>query len=161
MKARMMIYCLLLAGGTVSGQLKTTAVCPVFTIDILDGTVNELTPSSTMGEIKKKFPCFTASDESTAACGGLVSYRDKDIYFYTARNYVEIRDHFKGKLSLPLLGASRNGMFRWLGNPHIRDQNWDAYSTAYGTLVLYFNAAGKVNKLQFSTRTPESMKLCE
>lgn len=152
---------LLLISLPVPAQLKTSPVCPPFSIDILDGTINELTPASTTGEVKKKFPCFTDADESSSACGGLVSYRDKDIYFYTGRSYVEIREKFKGSLSLPLFGAARNSLFKWLGNPHIRDVNWDAYSTAYGTLILYFSPSGKVNKIRFGTRTPESMKLCE
>ncbi len=144
-------------------QLKTTTVCPSFSIDILNGKINELKPNSTMGEIKTTFPCFTsAEDESgTAKCGGTVFYKDKDIYFYTARDYVEIGEKFKGKLSLPLMGAARNSLFKWLGNPKIKDVNWDAFETAYGTLILYYNKASKVNKIQFSTIRSEGMKLCE
>jgi hypothetical protein len=146
-----------------SGQLKTTTLCPVMTVDILDGKVNELYSSSTMGEIKSKFPCYTSIEEGNASpgCGGAIFYKDRDIYFYTGRGYIEIREKFKGKLSIPLMGASRNGLFKTLGHPKIKDVNWDAYQMAYGTLVLYFNKAGKVNKLQFSTKSTESLSLCE
>lgn len=148
---------------SLSAQLKTTAVCPAFTVDLLKGRVNDLEPSSTPGQIKKLFPCFTsAEDEGAAArCGGSVFYKDKDIYFYTGRDYIEIGEKFKGNLSLPLMGANRSGLFKWLGHPKIKDVTWDAFQTAYGTLILYYNKASKVNKLQFSTKSTEEIRLCE
>jgi hypothetical protein len=152
-----------LTGITIQAQLKTTPICPPFSVDILGGRVNELLSTSTIGQIKEKFPCFTsAEDESaTAKCGGGVFYKDKDIYFYTSRDYIEIGPNFKGKLSVPLMGASRTALFKWLGNPKIKDVTWDAYQTAYGTLITYYNKAGKVNKIQFSVMGTESIKLCE
>lgn len=152
------MYSMLLAA-----QLKTTPVCPVFSVDILAGKINDLKPNSTPGQVKKAFPCFTSAEEESpsARCGGSVLYKDKDIYFYTARDYVEIGEKFKGTLSLPLMGAARNSLFKWLGHPKIKDVNWDAFQTAYGTLVLYYNKAGKVNKLQFSTNSSEVLTLCE
>jgi len=140
----------------LQAQLKTTKVCPDLYVDILDGKVNGLYSNSTIGEIKGKLPCFssTVDDTATSKCGGNVFYKDKDIYFYTGRDYVEIREKFKGKLSLPLLGAARTGLFKMLGLPKIKDVKWDAFQTQYGTLILYYNAAGKVNKIQFSINQP-------
>jgi hypothetical protein len=108
-------------------------------------------------------PCFTSfQDEAdTSNCGGKVSYKDNDIYFYTARDYVEIGPAFKGKMSLPLIGASRNNLFQYLGAPQIKDTGWDAFQTAYGVLILYYDKADKVNKIQFSTEKASSIKLCE
>ena len=148
---------------TAQAQLKRTAVCPVFTVDVLYGKLNDgLNPQSTIGEIKNSFPCYSELQQQASAgkCAGIF-YKDKDIYFYTDRNYIEIRQNFKGKLSLPLMGASRKSLFKSLGNPKIKDINWDAYQTAYGTLVLYYNKAGKINKLQISNKSTESLKLCE
>jgi hypothetical protein len=144
-------------------QLKTTPVCPTFVVDILDGKINELYPNSTMGEIKAKFPCFSQIEEESASarCGGSIYYKDRDIYFYTGRDYIEIKEKFKGKLTIPLLGASRNGLFKWLGHPKIKDVNWDAFQMAYGTMVLYYNKSGKVIKLQISTKSTESLSLCD
>jgi hypothetical protein len=148
---------------SLRAQLKTTTICPVFTVDVLGGRVNDLRSTSTVGQIKAAFPCFTsAEDESpTAKCGGGVFYKDKDIYFYTARDYVEIGPNFKGKLSIPVMGANRNSLFKWLGNPQIKDVTWDAFQTAYGTLILYYNKANKVNKIQFSVLGSDTIKLCE
>jgi hypothetical protein len=156
----------LFAIGLLSGasaQLKTTALCPVFSVDILDGKVNDLEPFATQGQIKKLFPCFTSAEDEgqSARCGGTISYKDKDIFFYTGRDYVEIGEKFRGKLSIPLLGAARTALFKWLGHPKIKDLNWDAFQTAYGTLVLYYNKAGKINKIRFSTLSSEMMNPCE
>ncbi len=143
-------------------QLKTTPVCPVFTVDVLYGTINDINPKSTLGEVKTSLACFTEvlEKDSSGKCAG-VFYKEKDIFFYTSRNYVEIREKFKGKLSLPIMGASRAGLFKWLGYPKIKDTNWDAFQTRYGTLILYYNKAAKVNKIQMSSKTTETLKLCE
>ena len=59
------------------------------------------------------------------------------------------------------MGASRGSVFKWLGNPIIKDVTWDAYQTKYGILILYFTKAGKINKIQLSNKGVESIKLCE
>lgn len=153
-----LILCLFL-----NAQLKTTTVCPSVYIDILDGKVNGLETDFTQAQVKKTLPCFTSTeDENTGSkCGGMIAYKDKDLYFYTGRDYVEIREKFKGKLSIPLMGASRNGLFKWLGHPKIKDPKWDAYQTQYGTLVLYFNKANRINRIIFSKKTPDILTLCE
>jgi hypothetical protein len=144
-------------------QLKTTPICPTISVDVLDGRVNELLIKSTVGQIKAKLPCFTSAEEEseTAKCGGGVFFKDKDIYFYTGRDYIEIGPNFKGKLSIPLMGAPRTGLFKWLGNPKIKDVNWDAFTTAYGILIVYYNKAGKINKIQISNQSTDTIKLCE
>jgi hypothetical protein len=154
-----------LASG-VSAQLKAKVKCPDFYVDILNGTVNGIKPNQTQTEIKDQFPCFTsAEDESaTAKCGGGIFFKDKDLFFYTKRNYVEIGPKFIGKTSFPLLGTKRGSLFAKLGNPKIKDDLWDAYETQYGTLVLHYDvagAAGKVKFFQFSTVGTDQLNLCE
>ena len=163
MKKILFLFAGIIITGAVFAQLKKTAVCPVFLVNILDGRVNELDPNSSIGEIKSKLPCFSGTEEETTSskCGGGVFYKDRDIDFYTGRDYVEIREKFKGKLSIPLMGVSRNSLFKWLGHPKIKDVNWDAFQMSYGTLILYYNKAGKINKLQFSTKSTEAIRLCE
>ena len=144
-------------------QLKATPVCPTFSIDVLEGVVNEkLDCSSTGGEVQKLFPCFTEVVEETNGntCGG-VFYKTKDIYFYTERDYIEIREKFAGKLEPAIMGVSRTSLFKLLGNPKMKDATWEAYQTKYGTLVLYFDANSKINKLQITNKSTETLKLCE
>ncbi len=147
-----------------SAQLKTTTKCAEFDIDILDGVINKtILPTSTVGQIKLNLPCFTSFEEegTSAKCGAGVFYKDKDVYFYTTRDYVEIGPAFKGNLSIPLMGDSRDGLFKWLGSPKIKEANWDAFQTSYGILIVYYDNAAKVNKIQFSTHSANSIHLCE
>lgn len=146
-------------------QLKTSTQnqCGPLIVDVLDGKVNGVEPHYTAGQIKQTLPCFTSeeAENNTSKCGGGVFYKDKDIYFYTGRNYVEIREKFKGRLSIPLMGATRKSLFKWLGIPKMKDVTWDAFQTSYGTLIVYYNKLSKVNKLQFSTESTETIKLCQ
>ena len=147
-------------------QLKAKAKCPDFYVDILNGTVNDIKPSYTPNEIKEKFPCFTSSEEEgeSVKCGGGIYFKDKDIYFYTRRDYIEIGPKFQGKTSFLLLGTKRNSLFKTLGNPKIKDDLWDAYEMQYGTLVLHYDIAGpagKVKFFQFSTLGTDMLNLCE
>lgn len=144
-------------------QLVAKSRCDAFTVDILDGKINGLKANARFDEIKEKFPCFTAMEPegSQAKCGGSIFYKDKDVYFYTDRDYIEIREKFQGKFTTPIMGAARTGLFKLLGNPKLKDDNWDAYQMAYGTLVLHYNKAGKVNLVQFSTKGTELLSLCD
>jgi hypothetical protein len=147
-------------------QLKAKAKCPDFYVDVLDGMVNGLKPSNTQTEIKEKFPCFTSAEEESAEakCGGGVFFKDKDIYFYTKRKYVEVGPKFAGRTSMPILGTKRGSLFTRLGNPKVKDDLWEAYETQYGTLVLHFDVAGpngKVKYFQFSTLSTDELNLCE
>lgn len=162
MKTPFLLFGLLLSWSAMA-QLKTIPICPDFVVDILDGTVGELDAKSTFGQVKEKFPCFTSAEVEAASsrCGGGVFYKTKDIYFYTARNYIEIGPAFKGKLSIPLMGANRNNLYKWLGHPMIKDLSWDAFQTAYGILLLYYNKAGKINRIRFSTESAGTIQLCE
>jgi hypothetical protein len=164
MKTVIVFFSTLLFSFSALAQLKTTVKCPDFNIDILAGRINNIIlPSSTIGQIKLNLPCFTSSQEEadTSNCGGKVFYKDNDVFFYTGRDYVEIGPAFKGKLSLPLMGASRNTLFQYLGAAQIKDITWDAFQTAYGVLILYYDKAEKVNKIRFSTQKATSIKLCD
>lgn len=157
---------LILSMGFVSvsmGQLVAKAKCPDFYVDILEGTVNGLKPSRTLNEIKTMFPCSTSIEEegSAAKCGSGIFFKNKDIYFYTKRAYIEIGPKFQGKMSIPLMGAKRGSLFKTLGNPKIKDDQWEAFDMQYGTLVLHYDAAGKVKLIQFSTLGADQLSLCE
>jgi hypothetical protein len=149
----------------VNGQLKAKADCSSFvlTIDVLDGKVNGMRPNITLEELKLKLSCSTSIEPegTTSKCGAGIFYKDRDFSFYTDRDYVEIGEKFKGKLSIPLMGMPRNGLFSTLGNPKIKDATWDAYQMSYGILVVHFNKANKINKVQFSTRGADLLSLCE
>lgn len=149
--------------GEAVSQLKTTTVCNPFVVDLLTGKVNGIEPEFTQSQIKQSFPCFTSQEAESpdSKCGGNIFYKDKDIYFYTGRDYIEIGSKFKGKIVQPLMGAARSSLFKLLGHPKIKDVSWDAFQTQYGTLVLYYNKSSKINKIQFTNKSTETLKLCE
>lgn len=146
-----------------NAQLVSKKKCDEFTVDVLTGKVNDIKANIAFEEMKAKFPCFTLAEpeNSSSKCGGLVEFKDKDITFYTGRDYIQIGEKFKGKLSIPLLGAARNSFFKTLGNPSIKDETWDAYQMQYGTLVLHYNKANKVRMIQMSTVGTNALSLCE
>jgi hypothetical protein len=162
MKFFFLIFSSMVIGQQGICQLKTTPLCPPITADLLTGYVNKLDPTSSWEEIKTSFPCYSEAVEkgTDTKCAG-VFYKDKDIYFYTERNYIEIGEHFKGVLSLPLMGAARSSLFKSLGYPKIKDISWDAYQMQYGILIVYYDKQDKVNKLQMSNKSTETIRLCE
>jgi hypothetical protein len=145
-----------------SAQLKTEVKCPDIDVDILFGYINHsLTPNANLDQVKAKLPCFTRFEENIKSkCGSTVFYKDQDIYFYVSRNYIEIGPHFKGKLSIPLMGAVRGSLFKTLGDPQIKQPGWDAFKTSYGILILYYDKENKVNKIQISTQSASTIQLC-
>ena len=160
------IFLLLMLSCIVSaqGQLKVKAKCNEFYVDVLGGTVNDARPDYTMGQIKTKLPCFTSSDEegsTTAKCGGTVFYKDRDVYFYTDKDYIEIGEKFKGRMSAPLMGMVRKAASKFFGQPMLKDETWDAFQTAYGLAVLHYNKLGKVYLIQLTTKTAATLQLCE
>lgn len=163
--SKRLLFLLLCMGFLSAGmaQLKAKPKCPEFYVDILNGTVNGFKPDRTLGEIREAFPCTTsvAEEESNAKCGSGAFYKDRDLTFFIKRQYVEIGPKFKGKLSIALLGAKRGSLFSSLGNPKLKDEHWDAYEMQYGTLVLHYDAASKINLIQFSTKSTEELQLCE
>ena len=163
MKSIILSFSALLVTIAASAQLKTEVKCPEFNVDVLNGNVNHIIiPTSNAEQIKKNLPCYTGFNEDIKSkCGSTVFYKDQDIYFYVSRNYIEIGPHFRGNLSVPLMGAPRNSLFRLLGDPEIKQPAWDAYKTSYGILILYYNKENKVDKIQFSTQSASTIQLCD
>lgn len=162
MKTICLTIAVLLAGRLATAQLNATPLCPAFSVDILSGSVNELVPKSAIVEVKTKFPCFSEiiEKDSVTICAG-VFYPDKNINFYTGRQYIEIGEKFKGRLTPALMGASRTSLFKILGHPKLKDAGWDAFQMGYGTLILYYNTASKINKIQMCSKNTDAVKLCQ
>lgn len=143
-------------------QLTVKTNCPELVVDVLDGKVNGIKPNMPFPEMKTKFSCYTkAAEADSLKCGGGIFYADKDLYIYTARDYVEVGPKFKGRLTVPLLGADKSKLFNTLGNPKLKDAGWEAYPTSYGILIVYFDKKNKINRLIISTRGTDNIQLCE
>jgi hypothetical protein len=162
MKTKLLSFTFILTCQFTTAQLKAKPVCTTFSVDVMEGSVNGLVPRSAIVEIQAALPCFTdmVEKDSVSKCAG-VFYKDKDINFYTGRKYIEIGEKYKGRITPALLGAGRNGLFSLLGYPKLKDAGWDAFQMGYGSLILYYNAAGKINKIQMSSKSIDALKLCE
>ena len=162
MKLLLLAFFSLALVSTSFAQLTVSDKCGTITVDILDGKINGMRPNRAHEEFVYKFPCATSvkSARDSAACGTALYFKDKDFTIFTERDYIEIGPAFKGKMTVPLLGARKGSLFQQLGNPKLKDGNWEAYQTNYGILILYYSASNTVNKIQFSTHSAETISLC-
>src|SRR5687768_10092027 len=163
MKKSIILFSLLILAIFTNAQLKARTPCAGFVIDWLGGKINGAAPDNTVGQIKEKLPCFSSIEEESATtkCGGKIEYKEADIRYFTKRDYVEVGEKFKGKQTVPLLGNKKANMFKILGHPKMKDPEWEAFQTAYGCIILYYNKAGIVKKVRFSTNGTETIQLCE
>jgi hypothetical protein len=164
MKKTFLFILIMICITSAQAQLKVKAKCDEFYVDVLGGTVNDVRPDYTMGQIKTKLPCFSSSDEegnTTAKCGATVFYKDRDVYFYTDRDYIEIGEKFKGRMSVSLIGMLRKAVVKYFGQPKLKDDGWDAFQTQYGLAVLHYNKLGKVSLIQLTTKNTGNLQLCE
>ncbi len=158
-----LLFLMLLFHLDAQSQITNTDKCSSITVDILDGKVNRARPDFTPDRIRLELPCATSSfmESDTSMCDGRIIYADKHLTFYTQKDYVEIREAYAGKWTIPVMGAVKGSLFSYLGNPKVRQEKFEAYATAYGTLALYFNDAGKVRLVRMSTNTLEFASFCD
>ncbi len=163
MKRYLAVIVLMAGFFQAKAQLKTKADCGTMYVEIYKGWINEVMPNADPERIKSKIPCFTSFEPegNESKCGGGIYYADKGLTVYIQREYFLLDEKFKGKMSMPLMGAKQAALFTLLGNPKIKDANWEAYQMSYGTLIIYYNAKKLVNKIIMSTKTTDEIQLCE
>lgn len=99
---------------------QTKPVCNNLYLDYYAGTLNNLRPTASQEEIKKTLPCFTGSTEEGDEAfnyGGGVFFTNHDFYFYTHRDYLEVRAEYNGQANLNILNQSLEDVFKILGTP--------------------------------------------
>jgi len=143
----------------------TAKPCTNLTVNLKAGTIKGLKATARMSTIKKKLPCFTGDTEEGSAmnCGGGVFYLNDDFYFYSGRNYIEIRSKFTGAVSPMVLGVTRTGVKDLLGMPDkqlMYGRIW-LYKMPYGTLRLNFSIEEGCVEIGIHAASPAEVKLCE
>ncbi|MFH2141368.1 MAG: hypothetical protein ABIJ97_03020 [Bacteroidota bacterium] len=117
--------------------------CSTLYVDLQEGTLNGLPPTISQNEVKEAFTCFTGStdDGATINCGGGVFFLDHDFYFYTYRDYIEIRTNFsRNSVSDNILGADMDAVEKKFGKPKKKyDMDTFLYEMKYGTLRIEFS----------------------
>ncbi|UPT66056.1 MAG: hypothetical protein M0D57_16400 [Sphingobacteriales bacterium JAD_PAG50586_3] len=139
--------------------------CDNIIADLYTGRVNGLKPTTSMSAVKKKLPCFTgeSTEGGNVNCGGGVFYLNNDIYFYTGRNYIELRDKFSGRTEPALLGTQRRDAVTKLGVADIEIDGGRVliYKKPYGSLRLLFNMEGRCIEIGIHDSSPDKVELCE
>ncbi|HEX6042728.1 hypothetical protein, partial [Longimicrobium sp.] len=112
------------------------AGCARLAFDLRGGTLNGVAPTASMDEVKRRLPCSTGETEEGGPFnfGGGVFFLDHDFYFYTHRDYIEVRSRFPGTVTPDVLGKDVREAARLLG-PSVRvlaGRQSLLFATAYG-----------------------------
>ena len=132
-------------------------------VDLERGLVNGIAPTMKLDSIKKLMPYYSGETEENPDynCGGGVFYQNNDVFFYTGRDYVEIRTEFNGKLSHDILNRNIEEVMRQLGKPddQIKPKGDDEsimvvyFKKTYGCLRLNYNiSTGNIYEIGIHTK---------
>lgn len=132
----------------VESQPEKKGGCDNLYFDIYAGKINGIAATASPAELKRYFPCFTGeSPEGPKEVneGGGVFFINHDFYFYTYRDYIEVRTNFNGNVSHDLMGAATKKVTEVLGKPaYADDEEFPPsrkiryfYRTSYGCLAIY------------------------
>jgi len=152
--------------GALPAQDEKKVKCKDIKASIIKGDVNGLTTESSMADVKKALPCFTGEGEEggTANCGGGVFYRENEIYFYTSKDYIEIRSGFLGKLDTPLFGRDIRQANDYFTKPVKTEEKssgtYHYYKQKYGTLIIRTNDDA-IDLVQLWKSKWDEVVLCE
>lgn len=139
--------------------------CANLVLDLQKGTLNGEKPTLGIDDVKQRFPCFTGETEegSNFNCGGGVFYLNHDFFFYTHRDYLEVRKKFAGKVIPDILNKDVDTAIMELGKPdHIQNEGkLMLYSMPYGTLRLEVSSANTIMELGIHARKISEMNLCD
>ncbi len=137
--------------------------CSTLKLDVYKGKMNNTKPTASPEEVKTAFTCYTGeSEEGTSFnCGGGVFFLDDDFFFYTYRDYIEVRDNFTGEfVNSPLIRTSREDIEAKFGTPVMMpDDDTYLYGMKYGTLRIEFDN-DYVFMIGIHYQSPEEVKLC-
>ena len=136
------------------------------------GKLNGLDSKADRAAIKRALPCFTGETPDgkkiggiEANCGGGVFFTRDHFYFYTGRDYIEVRTGFKGKVGGDLLGASRKTVEGEVGTPNrvekVAPRTIALYAMTYGTLAVTYDQDGKAIALAAHSTPAQDIKLCK
>ncbi|MCA9673383.1 MAG: hypothetical protein KC503_47670 [Myxococcales bacterium] len=146
--------------------------CPALRFDPTAGKLNGLDSKADRAAIKRALPCFTGETPDgkkiggiEANCGGGVFFTRDHFYFYTGRDYIEVRTGFKGKVGGDLLGASRKTVEGEVGTPNrvekVAPRTIALYAMTYGTLAVTYDQDGKAIALAAHSTPAQDIKLCK
>lgn len=119
--------------------------CDALVLDLDRGTLGGLAPTASMDEVKAQFPCATGetAEGEIYNFGGGVFFLDHDFFFYTGRDFIEVRDDFAGQTRPAALGQPLSA----LGTPDRMDQGAALFDRRYGCLRAETGGDGLITEL--------------
>ncbi|MCX7743416.1 MAG: hypothetical protein N2167_02510 [Flavobacteriales bacterium] len=139
--------------------------CANLELDLQNGTLNGEKPTLSLDEVKQRFPCYTDETEegSNFNCGGGVFYLKHDFFFYTHRDYLEVRKKFPGKVIPDILNKDVETAMKELGKPDLVKKEGELllYKMPYGTLRLKVSASNTIIVLGIHAQKINKINLCE
>jgi hypothetical protein len=140
--------------------------CSELVVDLKKGTLNNLPATESMENIKQKLTCFTGDTEEgeeTFNCGGGVFFLNHGFFFYTYKDYIEVRENFKGVVSPQIMGVSILELKKHIGTPAkiISQSGTYFYKMPYGTLRVELDSQEKVREIGLHHSNLEALKLCD
>jgi hypothetical protein len=136
--------------------------CDALHLNLEKGTLNGIPATASWEQIKTQFPCSTGETEEGAAfnCGGGVFFLNHDFYFYTHRDYIEVRTDFKGTISPLSMQMTRSEVMSVYGNPEQQpDPDTYYYQKKYGTVRVEFSD-NRVKEIGVHAQPMEAIILC-
>jgi hypothetical protein len=145
----------------------TAQGCNNLFADLKNGTINKVKPTASQQKVKAALPCFTGDSEEGGDfnCGGGVFFLKHGFFFYTGKDYIEIRENYKGKLSIPVLGLTKDmaiaklKMGKVIRTETVNEEEVIFFKTIYGCLWLKL-VEGKVVNVVISSKQVSDAELC-
>lgn len=158
------IFSFFFSGGSHSNVSEVLS-CDKISADLKKGKLNGLSPTASMADVKKNLSCFTGESEEGSGfnCGGGVFFLNHDFFFYTGRDYIEIRKNFKGKMSISLLGQPVEEATKNFGDA-VRNESHGGvdyyfFKTKYGCLRVNVEY-GSITQVGIHAQPPDKVELC-
>lgn len=157
---------------------RTSADCDGKTLflDLKNGSMSGIKPNASFEEIKSSLTCFTGESEEGVDhnCGGGIYYLNHGFYFYSHRDYVEVRTDYTGGISQDLLEKTKDEILDMFGKPdripkyqNNPDLSWYQpnvhylYNRQYGALRITFEPENMTcTIIAVHSKTPEEIEIC-
>lgn len=123
------------------------AGCGALVVDLDRGAMNGIAPTATRDAIKAQFPCATGETPEGGPFnyGGGVYFLRHGFFFYTHRDFLEVRSRFTGTTEPALLG--RTLASAGLSAPSRIDGNSHLFAKEYGCLRVETDSEGVITEL--------------
>ena len=115
--------------------------CNNLVLDLNQGTLNGLVPTVSQAQVKQYLPCATGDTEDGVAYnyGGGVFFLNHDFFMYTGKDFIEVRQDFKGHVTDNMMSKSKAEIIGRYGLATIDNGYKLFFNRQYGCLRFTFN----------------------